>query len=132
MLLIRRRLINREKYLRVNELFRIEAYEHKAARRFGEALIISPLSFKILSLFVTDLIVAIGSFLYWGRFDNKQTVPEYILPSMGIVTIHAPQRGTVVVRYVDFGTHVRKGQKLYQFELLRSTLKTENIDLHYS
>jgi len=50
------------------------------------------------------------------------------LPSLGVVTVHAPQRGTIVARYVQLGDHVRKGQKLYQLELMRSTLKTANVN----
>jgi membrane fusion protein len=112
----------------MSRLFRKEALEHQEARRFGSGIALSPLSFKLVTVFVLIIVVAIGCFLYWGSYSNKKTVAGYVLPSKGVVTVHAPQRGTIVARYVDLGDHVRQGQKLYQIELERSTLKTADVN----
>lgn len=112
----------------MGDLFRREAVEQHQSRRFGSSLSITPLSFKLFAAFVLLLVAAIGSFLYWGSYDNKQTVSGYILPSLGVVTVHAPQRGTIMERYVELGDHVSKGQKLYRIASRRSTMKTQNVN----
>ncbi|MGH8160997.1 MAG: HlyD family secretion protein, partial [Gammaproteobacteria bacterium] len=66
-------------------------------------MLVSPLAFKVFSLFAAVIIIAIGCLLYWGTYTNKQTVVGYILPSKGVVTVYAPQFGTVVARYVNLG-----------------------------
>lgn len=108
--------------------FRSEVTEHQRAQRLGEPLLITPLSFKVLTALVAAVVIAIGCFLYWGTYTTKQTVAGYILPSKGVVTVYAPQFGTIVERYVHLGERVRKGQKLYEIALQRSTLNTSNVN----
>jgi membrane fusion protein len=108
--------------------FRREVYEHEYEQRAGRPLAISPLSFKLFAGFVAAVLVAIGCLLYWGRYTNERAVPGYLLPSEGLVTIKSPQRGTIIARYVHLGDHVRKGQKLYEIALQRSTAETANVN----
>lgn len=109
-------------------LFRREALEQRQARRFGSPLAIAPLSFKLFTAFVLLIVAAIGCFLYWGTYTNKQTVTGYILPSKGLITLYAPQRGTLVARYTHLGETVHKGEPLYKITLQRSTQTTANVN----
>jgi membrane fusion protein len=109
-------------------LFRKEALKQHTSPRFGSGLALPPLSFKVFTVFVCLIVVAVGSLLYWGNYADKKTVVGYILPSSGVINVRAPQRGTIVSSYVQLGDHVHKGQKLYRLKLLRSTLNTTNVN----
>jgi len=108
--------------------FRHEVVDHKASLHNGQPLFVSPPPFKLLACVVSLLLIALGCYLYWGAYTNEQVVVGYLLPSKGLITVNAPQRGTVVIRYAHLGEHVKQEQKLYEIVTERSTQGTSDVN----
>lgn len=93
-------------------LFRAEAARHRGSR-FGRVAIALPLSSWVLTMVLLTVLLTLGTFLTLGRYARKETVPGYVVPSGGVVDVHAPRAGVVDRVYVGLGARVNAGDPLF-------------------
>ena len=94
-------------------LFRNEVVEfQRAERQFGRAVLLQPLSLRILSWLVAASVVLIISLLVIGQYSRKATATGYLIPASGTAKIFALQRGTITKVHVTEGQEVQEQQPL--------------------
>jgi membrane fusion protein len=102
-------------------LFRQEVLAQRASHGLGSIRIARPLSFS----WVTAAALVFGAltlgFITWGDITRKATVPGVLLPVGGLLTVTAPQAGTVAEWLVRDGSTVRRGQPLLRLTSERHT-----------
>jgi membrane fusion protein len=108
-------------------LFRREILHKRGRAALGDAIIVKPLSFRLLAFLVALVVAAIIGFLVWGRYSRKQAVEGYLLPDEGLIKIYAPTGGIVVKRAVEPEQRVHKGDVLFVVSTRRSSLGTVDI-----
>lgn len=95
-----------------DSLFRKEALQYQRERLWGEVILTQPLSLRLMTALISIALLCLILFLMLGTYTRKETVPGYLVPSAGLVRIHAPQPGTVTELLVEAGQHVDAGQVL--------------------
>jgi len=80
--------------------------------RLGDIILIQPLRFWVLTLFVTSIAVAVVIFASLGSYARKETVRGFLSPDNGIVKVHAPRNGVVGRLHVGEAQIVKKGAPL--------------------
>lgn len=108
-------------------LFRQEALEHKKGSYLGKTLIISPISFSVWAFGIFLIAIALGLFLYFGKYAKRQEVVGMIITNKGLINVYpnVGQSGVVVKKYVQQGDKVTKGQLLYLISMERHTLSEQ-------
>jgi membrane fusion protein len=106
-------------------LFRQEALQHKKGSYLGKAIIASPISFSLWAWGIFIIAVALGLFLYFGKYAKRQEVIGMLVPNKGLIHVYANAQGIVVNRYVQQGDKVTKGQLLYLISTERHTLSDQ-------
>lgn len=94
-------------------LFRQEALDHQSNRLFGEALIIWPVSLKLITLGAVLAGAAFVAFSIWGEYTRKVHVTGFLAPTKGFVKVHAREVATILERRVEEGQLVKKGDILF-------------------
>ena len=98
---------------RASPLFRPEAVRAHSAPPFGAIVLVSPVSFRLLSLAASLIGAALASFSYWGQYTRHTTLRGRLSPDRGVISIAAPQFGTIVAKNVVEGASVEAGDVLY-------------------
>lgn len=78
-----------------NDLFRQQVIDKQKSSQFGSVMIINPLSFKVLALLSSLIILTLLSFVVWGEYTRKQSVAGLLSPDSGLITLYAARSGTV-------------------------------------
>lgn len=94
-------------------LFRHEALEHQRDRLFGEALVIWPVTLKVLALGAVLTAAAFIAFAILGEYTRKARVIGYLVPDKGFVKVYAREPATITERRVKEGDTVKKGDVLF-------------------
>ncbi len=95
-------------------LFRSEVSDKKRDENFfGDVVLIRPISFSIYTALLVIFVVALGLFLYFGKYASKETVQGVVNPQSGLVKVYAPQRGIVLSRAINEGDEVSEGDVIY-------------------
>ena len=111
-----------------NELFRKEVIESKSQRLWGEVIILQPLSFTLLLLAITLVVIFIVALLYFGSYARKETVNGYLKPSDGLVKVFAHSSGVISDKKVKSGDLVKAGSPLMTVSTGRSSEGILDID----
>ncbi len=95
-------------------LFRPEVSDKKRDENFfGDVVLIRPASFSVYTALLVIFVVALGLFLYFGKYASKETVQGVVNPQSGLVKVYAPQRGIVLSRAINEGDEVTEGDVIY-------------------
>ncbi len=95
-------------------LFRSEVSDKRRDESFfGDVVLIRPVSFSIYTTLFVIFVLALGLFLFFGKYASKETVQGVLNPQAGLVKVYAPQRGIVLSRAVDEGDEVNEGDVIY-------------------
>ncbi len=78
-----------------NDLFRQQVIDKQKSSQFGSVMIINPLSFKVLALLSSLIVLTLLSFVVWGEYTRKQAVSGLLSPDSGLITLYAARSGTV-------------------------------------
>ncbi len=106
-------------------LFRQEALQHKKGSYLGKTLIVSPISFTIWAISIFTIAVALGLFLYFGKYAERKEVIGMLVPSKGLINVYANAHGIVADKFVKQGDKVTKGQLLYLISTEHHTLSDQ-------
>jgi membrane fusion protein len=112
----------------MSRLFRTEAVDSQRQRLLGDAVLAQPLSFSVLTIFLTSAVVAIGILISFGSYARKETVVGFLSPDTGIVKIHAPRIGVVGQLHISEGQVVPPGMPL--LTLLADRITGAGIDVN--
>ncbi|TVP52223.1 MAG: HlyD family efflux transporter periplasmic adaptor subunit [Halomonadaceae bacterium] len=93
-------------------LFRKEVINHQRERLWGDIILAQPLSLQLVTGIIAVILISLIAYLVLGTYTRKETVPGYLVPSQGLVHVHAPQPGTVKELAVEFGDKVQQGDSL--------------------
>jgi membrane fusion protein len=93
-------------------LFREEAIESQNARLDGNVLITQSLAFRNFALFFTLVCILIISFMTFGSYTRKVTVPGYLEPKTGLSKVYPTRSGRISSLWVADGDVVKKGDHL--------------------
>lgn len=105
-------------------LFRPEVLAHRQDGRHGDVLIAQPPSVTLLVTLAALFAVALIAFAGWGTFTRKEHVTGYLVPTLGLIKLVAPQAGTVQEKRVREGQQVKRGDVLMVLSSERATAST--------
>lgn len=95
--------------------FRPEVIEAKRRRLWGDVQLSQPPSLTVWCLVLAGLCLCLLLGLTFGTFTRKETVAGFLVPSAGVVQVHALQTGRVSRILVEEGATVVAGQALIEF-----------------
>ena len=94
-------------------LFRQEVIDfQEIERQFGRAILLQPVSLKVITWSLAIFLVLALSLLIVGQYSRKATVSGYLTPASGTARIFALQRGTITQVHVTEGQEVKEQQPL--------------------
>ncbi len=105
-------------------LFRESALESQREQAFGSALLIQPLSTRILTVVAFLIAVSLISLAYWGSYTRKERVKGFLVPTQGLIKVYPREIGIITERKVLEGERVNKGDPLFIVALERPAGET--------
>ncbi len=109
-------------------LFRMEAVEYQRTRAWAGATTPSPVATWLLTLFFAASIAGAISFLAFGSYARKETVPGYLSPVTGIAKVSPSAPGVVAELFVADGDPVQAGQRLLLVRSERHGAQGQAVD----
>ncbi|EEE44094.2 Multidrug resistance efflux pump [Roseibium alexandrii DFL-11] len=103
---------NRSRHSGEDMLFRKQVIEAKRTRLYGDVLIVTPVAFKVIAVFLFGILVAVGLFLGFGNFARLETVRGAVIPSNGMIHVRPASSGYITDFAAQEGEYVREGQEL--------------------
>lgn len=94
-------------------LFRTEAVDGRRPKAYGRIIFVRPLSFAVLTTVAAAVACTIIGFFIWGRYTQHTTLVGQLVPTAGVIAVHAPQAGTIVEKHVSEGDRVSADQLLF-------------------
>jgi membrane fusion protein len=94
-------------------LFRAAALAANRSKSMGEIMLAAPISFRVLAGISFVIATAIVAFGIWGRYTEHESLSGQLIPSLGIIAVHAPQQGTVIEKHAAEGQAVQRGDVLF-------------------
>lgn len=96
----------------MSELFRPAAVAARFDRLNGAVVLRQPVRFRLLAAASGVLMLSALALLAHGEFSRRQAVAGQIVPSGGIIRVHARQAGIVDRLLIAEGEHVQSGAQL--------------------
>src|SRR5205085_3629971 len=87
----------------------------------GSIQLVRPVPLAVLTMLVLLTAVAVGAYLFEGRYTRKAHVVGYLVPDQGVRRVSAPQGGVVIESRAREGLAVHRGDTLYVLSLGRLT-----------
>jgi membrane fusion protein len=110
-------------------LFRHEVVQfQQVERQFGRAILLQPLSLRILSWLFAGFVVLGILLLVIGQYSRKATVSGYLIPASGTAKIFALQRGTITKVHVTEGQEVQEQQPLLTIATTQISATGEDVN----
>lgn len=105
-------------------LFRPEVFAHRRDGQHGDVLVARPPSVALLVTLAAAFAAALIAFAGWGQYTRKEHVTGYLVPTLGLIKLVAPQAGTVQEKRVSEGQQVKRGDVLMVLSSERATAST--------
>jgi membrane fusion protein len=114
----------------LTSLFRQEVVDfQEIERQFGRALLLQPISLKVITWSLTIFMLLIISLLVIGQYSRKATVSGYLTPASGTAKIFALQRGTITQVHVVEGQQVKEQQPLLTIDTTQISGTGEDVNV---
>ena len=94
-------------------LFRPEVSAGKGNAWFGQAVLLQPLSLRLLTACILVFVLGMFVFLHYGQYTRRIPASGVLIPDLGLIKIQSPHNGIVLERRVREGQQVQAGQVLY-------------------
>ena len=94
-------------------LFRPEVNVAKGSTWFGQAVLLQPLSFRLLTACIFLSTVVMLLFLHYAQYTKRIPAAGVLIPDLGLIKIQSPNNGIVLERRVREGQQVQAGDVLY-------------------
>jgi membrane fusion protein len=110
-------------------LFRHEVVDfQEIERQFGRAILLQPISLKVLTWFLASFVALMLVLLFIGQYSRKATVSGYLIPASGTAKIFALQRGTITKVDVTEGQEVQEQQPLLTIDTAQISGTGEDVN----
>ena len=110
-------------------LFRQEVIDfQEIERQFGRAILLQPVSLKVITWSLAIFLVLALSLLIVGQYSRKTTVSGYVTPALGTARIFALQRGTITEVHVTEGQEVKEQQPLLTIDTTQISGTGEDVN----
>jgi len=76
-------------------LFRQQAVDKQQDRLLGDVLVVPPLSYLLITLFILIFVTAAAVLLVQGSYARKETVQGFLVPDQGVIKVYASTTGIV-------------------------------------
>ncbi|TMQ73361.1 MAG: HlyD family efflux transporter periplasmic adaptor subunit [Candidatus Eisenbacteria bacterium] len=93
-------------------LFRPEVLAERQTQWLGTVLLAPRLSYRLFATFAAFAILAMVALLFVGTYTRKAHIVGWLVPSLGLVQVFAPQTAVVSKIAVTEGSEVHKGDRL--------------------
>ena len=103
-------------------LFRREVLIARSERRYGEVLLLNPISHALLTAVFGSLALALVGFVLLFGFHRKVSISGTVEPDLGLIAVHAPQSGVIEARLVDEGEELVQGMALFRIGADRASV----------
>ncbi len=103
------------------ELFRREAVHHATRRLAGEVVLASPLSLRILGLFLAGIVFTAIVFAASASYARKATVAGLLVPDQGMIRAAVQATGMLETIMVREGETVTRGQHIAAVDIAAVT-----------
>jgi membrane fusion protein len=100
-------------------LFRSDALEAQREQALGAALLIQPLSTRILTFAAVTIAASLLVLAFKGEYTRKARVKGFLVPSRGLIKVYPREAGTVVEKHIVEGQQVIKGAVLFVIAMER-------------
>lgn len=94
-------------------LFRPEVTASKGNAWYGQAVLLQPLSFRLLTGCVILFVIGVLLLANFGQYTRRIPASGVLIPDLGLIKIQSPQSGIVLERRVREGQRVTAGEVLY-------------------
>ena len=101
-------------------LFRSQAIEHIANRKYGTVLLATPLSHRFLTLLFVAIAAAIIAFFAFFSTTRKAQCSGVLMPNLGVIKVVPTQAGVVLAKHAVEGQLVHAGDVLFVLSSERS------------
>lgn len=101
--------------------FREEVRLNAEGRRFGQIVLIRPVSFALLTTVAVVVSAVVLSYLFLATYAKKASLAGTLVPASGTIRVVAPQSGLVRERRVTEGERVAAGEPLLRLVDARAT-----------
>lgn len=95
-------------------LFRQQVVQAQRGNAMGTILVAAPLSRWLLVALATSLSASLIALLVFGHYTRRETVQGQLVPNMGLLTLTAPNAGTIAQVRVRDGQPVNRGDVLIE------------------
>ncbi|MBV1891961.1 MAG: HlyD family efflux transporter periplasmic adaptor subunit [Gammaproteobacteria bacterium] len=113
----------------MSNLFRKEVINNNNNNWLGEALLIQPLSFYLMTAALVAVVSAVLVYLVCGEYTRKEHVNGYLVPDKGVIKIIPTQGGVYSKIIVKNSDKVEKGSPLAIVNAQYTTDGGENVEL---
>ena len=113
----------------MSDLFRKEVFNNKSNNWLGEALLIQPLSFYLMTSALVVVVVVVLGYLICGEYTRKEHVSGYLVPDKGVIKIIPTQPGFFSKILVKNGDVVSRGSPVAVVNAQYTTDGGENVEL---
>ncbi len=113
----------------MSNLFRKEVIINNNNNWLGEALLIQPLSFYLMTAALVTVVSAVLVYLICGEYTRKEHVSGYLVPDKGVIKIIPTQGGVYSKILVKNSDRVEKGSPLAIVNAQYTTDGGENVEL---
>jgi membrane fusion protein len=110
-------------------LFRKQAVDHQRERLYGEIILVQPISFSLLTVFLVLSTAVAVIYLITNSYAKKEKVAGIIVPQQGLVAVFPPQAGILSRLNVTEGMHVEENDELFTVMVDQRTNSGEYIGL---
>ncbi len=96
----------------MSDLFRQEALDNRRERLWGEVVLVQPLSFWLLTGFISLVVLLIALLLVFGTYARRENVTGYLLPDKGLIKITLECLLTIIREYLIVMKQLRVAVKM--------------------
>ena len=111
-----------------DKLFREKALQNQRAQVYGQVLLSTPFSYKILTTIATILALLIVALLLFGQYARKERVTGQLIPDQGVVKVYATAMGIIKNSLIKEGQNVQAGDILFIINTEKYTNNNEKLN----
>lgn len=108
-------------------LFRNEAVEAQRVKLYGNVVLVSPISFKIITLFLCAICIGALFFVFLGNFTRTETVRGQVVPSAGLIKVYPAAKGVISRLELSEGTRVVAGDVVGNIQTQGSNISADSL-----